>query len=82
MLLIRLLLLGLVLAAPRPDTTEGFLEENGLGDLTARFQEEDITIVVLPMLNDGDLQEFGLIIGRSQCFMAAINLFISQARLV
>ena len=64
MLLIRLLLLGLVLAAPRPDTIEGFLEENGLGDLTARFQEEDITFTVLPMLNDGDLRELGLTIGR------------------
>ena len=42
MLLARLLLLGLVLAAPRPYRSEGFLEENGLGDLTARLQEKDI----------------------------------------
>ena len=42
MLLAPLLLLGLVLAAPRPYTSEEFLEENGLGDLTARLQEKDI----------------------------------------
>ena len=49
------------------------MEENGLGDLTACFQDEDITFMVLPMLNDGDLQGLGLTIGRRRGFMAAIT---------
>ena len=39
----------------------------------ARFQEEDITFSVLPMLNDGHPQELGITIGRRRGFKEAVT---------
>ena len=39
----------------------------------ARFQEEDITFIVLPMLNDGHPQKLGITIGRRRGFMEAVT---------